>query len=874
MDPTHESPSRKNPAGGPLKPDSSDAPVKASRFSLDRFDKAPYYWLLLALVSFVLALFETPGITTPLRNWDDSLIGQINQADIHANDDYSIEDASTTETKRLEAEKSVPPVYDYQSKLGNEIQGHIDAAFRQVQGIIHDFILTYLVAPEEDALARKKPASPDAPKPDVEQIRLERLHKVNENLQAYFARVQRDPELSQKLKNLILGAQEEFQRTLRVTLPQEDYLELYGYAFSTELMVALKRTIGDVMTRKIVSDKNLMEKADQPEVTLRVIDDWSPKQAEYPFRDFASVVDFKDVNRSLWRYTTILSELGPRQRDLLLRVAGRLVQPNLTQNRALTVERRREATEAVKTAVIPVKKGEVIIRAGERFEKRHLTVLRGIERQQSNKHPFLTATGYFGFFFFFILGLFAFNQRNVRKFKPEFKDLVMLFTLALLFILLMEGMDALAQALGSRVGAASRDIFFLAVPVAALAAIVRIVLNSESAFPFAVLISIAYGLFTSTPLFMTAYALATGLIAADSVAQCRTRTKMLLTGVRAAAFGFLLLAFHHLLSGSLLSLDFLRASASVLAGGVMTSLLLMAATPAIEFLFSYTTDIKLLELANLNHPLLKNLIVQAPGTYHHSIIIGSMVEAAAESIHANPLLARVAAYYHDVGKTKNPLYFAENLREGANPHESLTPPMSVRILLSHVREGLDLARKNNLGTKIGSIIEQHHGTSLIRYFHHKAQELRRNGAKISDDEREFRYPGPIPQTREAGLVMLADSVEAATRSLEDPTPEKIQIMVQKVINLIFKDGQLNDCELTLKDLNQIAKSFTKILTALHHTRPVYPTNPPPASPSAPAEKMERSPDGRTGSQPAKKGPHPLIELDEEDEEDFKRLDMH
>ena len=216
-------------------------------------------------------------------------------------------------------------------------------------------------------------------------------------------------------------------------------------------------------------------------------------------------------------------------------------------------------------------------------------------------------------------------------------------------------------------------------------------------------------------------------------------------------------------------------------------------------------------------------MVQAPGTYHHSVIVSNMVEATATAINANPLLAKVAAYYHDIGKMKKPLYFIENQMGGENRHEKLAPSMSSLVLISHVKDGVELARQHKLGQEIIDIIQQHQGKGLISYFYQKAKDQAMCSPKgIDIKEDDFRYPGPKPQTKEAGLVMLADMIEAASRSLPDPTPARVNGIVQKIINKVFSDGQLDECELTLKDLHEIAKSFNKTLGAIFHQRVEYP----------------------------------------------------
>ena len=228
-----------------------------------------------------------------------------------------------------------------------------------------------------------------------------------------------------------------------------------------------------------------------------------------------------------------------------------------------------------------------------------------------------------------------------------------------------------------------------------------------------------------------------------------------------------------------------------------------------------------MELDNINAPILRQLMTAAPGTYHHSILVGNLAESAAEAINVNPLLVRVAAYYHDIGKIKKPLYFIENSGGQRNKHDKLAPSMSALILTSHVKDGVELAREHKLGAELIDIIQQHHGTTLIKFFYDRAKNQADPGVQ-QIDERDYRYHGPKPQTREAALIMLADAIEAASRTLTDPTPARIQGMVQKLINNIFIDGQLNESDLTLKDLNLIAKSFNRVLSGSFHHRIDYP----------------------------------------------------
>ncbi len=237
-----------------------------------------------------------------------------------------------------------------------------------------------------------------------------------------------------------------------------------------------------------------------------------------------------------------------------------------------------------------------------------------------------------------------------------------------------------------------------------------------------------------------------------------------------------------------------------------------------EKVFKVTTDLTLLELSDFNHPLLKELSSKAPGTFHHSIIMGNLSEAAAESIGANSILARVGCYYHDIGKMSKPQYFIENQLDQNNKHNELNPNMSTKIIISHVRDGIEMAKKHRLPQQIIDFIPMHHGTTLVAYFFDKA----RSSSKEELSDHIYRYPGPKPQTKETGIVMLADAIEASTRTIEDPSPQKLENNIKEVIRKRFMEGELDECDLTLKDLTKIKDSFLKILIGIHHHRLKYP----------------------------------------------------
>lgn len=271
-----------------------------------------------------------------------------------------------------------------------------------------------------------------------------------------------------------------------------------------------------------------------------------------------------------------------------------------------------------------------------------------------------------------------------------------------------------------------------------------------------------------------------------------------------------------------------------LLSGICTALLAICFLPLFERFFGITTEMSWVEMGDLNHPLLKRMMLEAPGTYQHSLVVATLAESACEAIGANATMARVCSYFHDVGKLIKPDYFTENMRHGRNPHDELAPTMSALIIIAHVKEGVDLALKYNLCQEIIDVIQQHHGTSLVFYFYKRAlqqQEDARAGGKIMNireedipevREESFRYSGPRPQTREAAVISLADCIESAARSLERVTPQKIDQLIRDMIDKRLIDGQLKECDLSMRELETVCESFRNTLQSMMHSRIAYP----------------------------------------------------
>ena len=277
-----------------------------------------------------------------------------------------------------------------------------------------------------------------------------------------------------------------------------------------------------------------------------------------------------------------------------------------------------------------------------------------------------------------------------------------------------------------------------------------------------------------------------------------------------------------------------KQALSAILVGTLTAVVVSGLLPLFEATFRITTDVSWIEMADLNHPLLKQMTIEAPGTYHHSLVVATLAETAAEAIDASPVMCRVCSYFHDIGKMKKPVYFVENIGDAQNPHDELTPSMSALIVMAHVKDGVDLAIKHKLNPHIVAVIREHHGTSLIKYFYHRALKLRdemqaavKEGKAHEEDipevnEESFRYAGPRPRTRESAIISLADSVESASRSLEKPTPKKIDELIDNIFRDRLNDGQLDNAALTLADLAKIKRSFAATLHSMMHTRIEYP----------------------------------------------------
>jgi len=466
---------------------------------------------------------------------------------------------------------------------------------------------------------------------------------------------------------------------------------------------------------------------------------------------------------------------------------------------------------------LQVNKGELVVGAGQRVTERAERILRetshleGLGRQLG---------AYIGLCVFILLFLYLL-YRDIKRYRPALiadrKKILLLAVLLLVTVFLSYAGIFVLSLVANKLRLDIVTIGFV-LPVAAGAVLTNLLLDFHLALGFSFVVSILLGILFPGEPFLPAYYFLGSIAAALSVVRCKKRTALLNAGAWTALVNVLAIIGIDLYRG-----EFLNRGAYDLAAGVVcaiaVSTIVSALLPFFETVFDIATDIKLLEFLDPNQPLLKELVYKSPGTYHHSILIGNLAEAAAEAIGENPTLARVGSYYHDIGKIHKPEYFIENQRPTENKHDRLMPSMSSLIIAAHVKEGVEVARAHRLPTQIINIIQQHHGTSLITYFYQKAKELQPFSPIAEED---YRYPGPRPRTKVAAIVMLSDSVEAASRTLDNPTFDQIQTLTDSVITRFFLDDQLSMCDLTLNDLRVIARSFNLVLTGSFHQRIDYP----------------------------------------------------
>ncbi len=489
-----------------------------------------------------------------------------------------------------------------------------------------------------------------------------------------------------------------------------------------------------------------------------------------------------------------------------------LLKPNIIYDKNETQKRIREVKKNVPLAKGTVLANERIIDRYERVTKDHIAKLNSLAiemaERESEKSIFIVIFRFLSKFLLIGLIISVFVTYLVFS-RPEIlKDLKRILLLGLI-VLIVSFFAYIVNVFG---------LSPYLIPIAIGSMLIAIFFDTTTAIVGTVVISLLIGGLRGNEFNITAISIFVGTVSVISVWRVKTRGWLVYSIAMIVGAYILSITVFEVLHYTTFK-QILRYWFFGLINGFLTPLFCYGLQAIFENVFDIVTDMRLLELSDLNQPILKKLSFEAPGTYHHSLMVGNFAEAAAESIGANALLARVGSYYHDIGKIEKPEYFIENQSKSRNPHEKLSPTMSCLILINHVKRGLDLAKKYKLPKEIRDFIAEHHGTNMMTFFHQKAIE---KGRKENVDESSFRYPGPKPSTKETGIVMLSDAIEAAARTLKEPSASRIKGLVTSIVLERFKSSELDRSPLTLRDLTHIIESFEQVLLATLHNRIEYP----------------------------------------------------
>lgn len=511
--------------------------------------------------------------------------------------------------------------------------------------------------------------------------------------------------------------------------------------------------------------------------------------------------------------TRISLVLSASQAELVNQWAQQFIVPNTALNPQKTESARQQARDGVGVVYRNLEKGQAVIRAGEVITPEMLEALRelGYLQPQSDSSQILSGI-------LFAILVVALGSTYIARVMPALaREPRVLVILAFLLVV---------TALGVKIIAPGRTITPYLFPFAAAAMLGAALLNVTIGAGLAFLVSMTVAFITRGSVEVTIFCLVGSLVAVIGLQHREQLTSFLVTGLYVAVANVAVIAIFRLLAREDDLSNLARLTLAAFAGGALTGLIALGSQFLLGKAAGITTALELIDLSRPTHPLLQKILREAPGTYHHSLIISNMAEHAAQHVGADALLCRVGAYYHDVGKTLNPQFFVENQFEGTNPHNALDPRTSAQILHAHVADGERLARKYGVSKRVRDFILQHHGTTLPVYFYEKAQ-AQSPGTPV--DENEFRYAGPKPQTREAAIMMLADGVEATTRAERPSNAQEIRAVIDRIIETRIHEGQLDEAAITLRDLDQIRIAFLEVLQGLYHPRVKYPTPRLPAN---------------------------------------------
>ena len=730
--------------------------------------------LLETAVGLGLALIVTSLLVQfEFQHIPDYQIGDIADRTIEAPRDFTIENRDATFERQEEIRSTVPVIFDLDRQVNRRTTVELRGAFTEARRLLTE----------------------------------EGLNPSGSN------------RLSRAARDRLLPALQEFLPRFA----QGDVLEIcLRHSFSPSLESQMLVLIQEAMKPPgVVLSRDALLRYQNRGLILR---DSVTKEDE-PLNDWMALRDLSQARDLLRQNQYQLTAVSGEEKKQIITFLDGWIVPNVRYNEIASMELEQYVVQQVDPVLLQIKKGRTLVRAGDEVEARERVLLEQLMTLQQPRRLLGEFVGIFlivSFFLFTIWQYFLVYQSEQKKKRNRYLlvALILCGTLLVTKVIIAMG-DVIVGSLRIEELQDPSNFYFLA-PLALGAILTVLLVGAQVAILYSLSFAVFVGLLTGETV-MFVYSLTGSLAAIYLLDQYRERAAIIKGGVFVSAVNILVVLALQLYSSDtgFQWVPFAARAVCGLLSGLFAAMLSSLFLPILESVFGITTDIKLLELSSLNAPILRRLAVEAPGTYHHSIIVGTLAEAGAEAIGANSLLVRVGAFYHDIGKLKTPEYYIENQIYISNKHENLSPSMSSLILASHVKDGLALADEIKLVPEVRDLIPQHHGTRLMKYFYEKARDAAEGkDRKVNEDD--FRYPGPRPQRKEAAILMLADQVEAAARTLQDPNPSQIRGLIRRLIQVNIQERQFDECDITMKDLDKILRAFERVITGMHHHRIEYP----------------------------------------------------
>jgi len=727
------------------------------------------YWLIAAAILCSIVFIYSPTLSIPSYQK-----GDIAKSTIKAPADLEIIDETATKMNKEQAQQDVSPVYDYDPLLKNLILSKLNNLFNEGNKFFQ----------------WKESISKNGKKNKI-------LEPEDINL---FIKM---------IKN-----------SLNIDLMPEIAKVLIADNFSSEIQTALTEALKKCIENKIISDKRIIQYNRKGEFVLRDIA--SNKENKNP--DIKEILSLEDAYALLKEVLKEQKAIPKEHFNSYYNLLKLLIIPNINFNSQETLNRRVLAIENTEPVVIHIKKGKVIVRDGEEINEKQLLQLKAIEKYKSSlqqRKNILNISSVI------ILALFLIwivcKNYPIHNILLREKNILLLLCFIYIFNLIcLRIFQLLSESVSNSFISSPYNNsaqYFYIFPFAIGALTLTILIDSQIALAFGLIFSLSSILLLNGDLMKFLYVLISNIFSVFWIKQYRQRSDLIKAGVKIGSINILAIIYINILIGEEIQINTWLFMLSLgFFGGLFSAILVSVVLPVLENIFYLVTEFKLIELGSIESPLLKELAIKAPGTYHHSIIVSILAEQASEAIKVNSIFVRVAALYHDIGKMVNSQAFIEN-QKGINIHEALTPIESAKYIISHIPEGYNLAKKYKLPRDIINVIVQHHGKKLVNYFYSKALE-KYPSSEIKEED--FRYPGPKPKSKEAAILMIADAVEAASRTIDNANLSTIKNLVDQIIQDCFEDGQLNDSNLTIKELHLISEAMVSILMNMKHGRIEYP----------------------------------------------------